>query len=194
MTQKFSTTEITINDTYFDLYTSGNKSNQRAVGQKYIIMFIIYVLFLICLFALGIYKMYFNNSFPEKVEQTQTPFNNPVLQTQSAQSLNNAQTNQIVSNSDAIQHEESNLKLFKFNCFQEFCYYKTNNITIEIPHRILKSFLTNIPNDKTYFQIKNNRLLIYILIDEQKFNFLKGVQNENETNTIDNLNLTGLTK
>ena len=44
MTQKFSTTEITINDTYFDLYTSGNVSKQKLVGQKLIIGFVIFLI------------------------------------------------------------------------------------------------------------------------------------------------------
>jgi hypothetical protein len=51
MTQKFSTTEIKINDTYFDLYTSGNTSNQKLVGKKYIYMFLFFILFLILIFS-----------------------------------------------------------------------------------------------------------------------------------------------
>ena len=41
MSQKFSTTEIKVDSTYFDLYTSGNISKQKLVGRKLIIAFII---------------------------------------------------------------------------------------------------------------------------------------------------------
>ncbi len=56
MTNKFSTTEITINPTYFDLYTSGNISNQKRVGLKYLILFLIFIVFFFISFGYFVYN------------------------------------------------------------------------------------------------------------------------------------------
>lgn len=179
MTQKFSTTEITINDTYFDLYTSGNKSNQKLVGQKYIFIFIVFVLSLMFLFTWFIYKLYFNNSVPLKEE---TPTQNITKNETFSQNqpLETPQIQEPIISYDLPKDEK--LKLFKFNCFENFCYYKHDNKnSIEIPMNILKTYLLNIDIDKQFTQLKNNRLLIYVLVDENKFNFLeKGVRNDQE--------------
>ena len=202
MTQKFSTTEITINDTYFDLYTSGNKSSQKLVGKKYIYMFIIFLISLISLFVLFIYQLFYNNTTTiqeePKKEQIQTPINNPVQPiNQATQQSNNQtnQTNQTILNTNVIQEESTNLKLFKFNCFKNFCYYKQDNKnSLEIPINILISFVKNIDINRKYFYKENNRLVVYLLIDEDKFIFLQGVRNDKEKNIVDNLGLGELSK
>lgn len=199
MTQKFSTTEITINDTYFDLYTSGNKSNQKLVGKKYIYMFIIFFISLISLFVLFIYQLFYNNTTTiqqePKKEQIQTPINNPVQPTNQATQQSNNQTNQTILNTNVIQEESTNLKLFKFNCFKNFCYYKQDNKnSLEIPMNILISFFKNIDVNRKYYYKENNRLVVYLLIDEDKFIFLQGVRNDKEKNIVDNLGLGELSK
>lgn len=199
MTQKFSTTEITINDTYFDLYTSGNKSSQKLVGKKYIYMFIIFFISLISLFVLFIYQLFYNNTTTiqqePKKEQIQTPINNPVQSTNQATQQSNNQTNQTILNTNVIQEESTNLKLFKFNCFKNFCYYKQDNKnSLEIPMNILISFVKNIDINRKYFYKENNRLVVYLLIDEDKFIFLQGVRNDKEKNIVDNLGVGELSK
>lgn len=199
MTQKFSTTEITINDTYFDLYTSGNKSSQKLVGKKYIYMFIIFFISLISLFVLFIYQLFYNNTTTiqqePKKEQIQTPINNPVQSTNQATQQSNNQTNQTILNTNVIQEESTNLKLFKFNCFKNFCYYKQDNKnSLEIPMNILISFVKNIDINRKYFYKENNRLVVYLLIDEDKFIFLQGVRNDKEKNIVDNFGLGELSK
>ncbi len=182
MTQKFSTTEITINDTYFDLYTSGNKSSQKLVGLKYIFMFALFILFFITLFSMFIYRMYFTNPAQAKVQQTQTtqPINNQQMQTSTTQINQQMQTQ-----SNPVIEDTTNLKLFKFNCFDTLCYFQfEDKSTFEIPQNILKVYLMDIENDKKYLELKNNRLVIYVLTNETKFNFIKqGVQNENKIET-----------
>lgn len=199
MTQKFSTTEITINDTYFDLYTSGNKSSQKLVGKKYIYMFIIFFISLISLFVLFIYQLFYNNTTTiqqePKKEQLQTPINNPVQPINQSTQQSNNQTNQTILNTNVIQEESTNLKLFKFNCFKNFCYYKQDNKnSLEIPMNILISFVKNIDINRKYFYKENNRLVVYLLIDEDKFIFLQGVRNDKEKNIVDNLGLGELSK
>lgn len=199
MTQKFSTTEITINDTYFDLYTSGNKSSQKLVGKKYIYMFIIFFISLISLFVLFIYQLFYNNTTTiqqePKKEQIQTPINNPVQSTNQATQQSNNQTNQTILNTNVIQEESTNLKLFKFNCFKNFCYYKQDNKnSLEIPMNILISFFKNIDVNRKYYYKENNRLVVYLLIDEDKFIFLQGVRNDKEKNIVDNLGVGELSK
>ena len=169
MTQKFSTTEIIINDTYFDLYTSGNKSNQKAVGKKYIIMFIIFVLFLIFIFTLFIYKFYFNNPVPKKEEpkkeQIQIPSQTQTYKNQKIETVTNFE----------------NLRLFKFTCFDNFCYLEKDSISdknSEIPFEILKKQIQNVKSDNLFFYQRNKKMIIYILDDAQKFNFIQGVRND----------------
>lgn len=186
MTQKYSTTEITINDTYFDLYTSGNKSSQKLVGLKYIFMFALFILFFITLFSMFIYRMYFTNPTQAKEQQKTQPADTINKTVQTSQIPQNQQTNpnQIITTQPAgIQNE--NLKLFKFNCFDTLCYFQFDDkSTFEIPQNILKVYLMDIENDKKFFELKNNRLAIYVLVPETKFNFIKqGVQNDNKIET-----------
>lgn len=186
MTQKFSTTEITINDTYFDLYTSGNQSNQKRVGIKFIIMFGLFVLLFFTLFGLFINRMYFNNpQKPQVIQDTEktqpNTKNETFIESKTIQTpINSDNTLNNSTNNDLTQNNK--LKLFKFNCFSKFCYYKLDNkITIEIPSNILKTYLLNIDIDKKFTEIRNSRLVIYVLVNEDKFKFLeKGVRNDQE--------------
>lgn len=192
MTNKFSTTEITINPTYFDLYTSGNISNQKRVGLKYIILFLISIVFFFIAFGYFSYKMVFSplsstNEEPkqdtEKTEPNTENFtkNETFSELKTIQTpINSDNTLNNSTNNDLIQNNK--LKLFKFNCFSKFCYYKLDNkTTVEIPSNILKTYLLNIDIDKKFTEIKNSRLVIYVLVNEDKFNFLeKGVRNDQE--------------
>ena len=186
MTQKFSTTEIVLNKTYFDLYTSGNKSNQKRVGLKFVIFFISAFCFFILIFVYFIYAMYFDSSQPHlKTSDTQPAdtqnITNQPLQTQQNNQLNQ---NQNINTQPAYAPiEQENLKLFKFNCFDQFCYYKNDKSnSFEIPLNILREYLLDIDINKQFSELKKNRLFIYVLADENKFNFLKVVRNEKNSN------------
>lgn len=188
MTNKFSTTEITINPTYFDLYTSGNISNQKRVGLKYIILFLISIIFFFIAFGYFSYKMVFSplsstNEDPKQDTQKTQPADTINNSNQTTQLPQNQQfnQNQVITTQPADTQNEK-LKLFKFNCFSKFCYYKLDNkTTIEIPSNILKTYLLNIDIDKKFTEIKNSRLVIYVLVNEDKFKFLeKGVRNDQE--------------
>lgn len=190
MTNKFSTTEITINPTYFDLYTSGNISNQKRVGLKYLILFLIFIVFFFISFGYFVYKMMFNSSVSFQDESTmQNITKNETFSTN--QSLEVAQIQQPLVSNDLPKQE--NLKLYKFNCFEQFCYYKidkSNNF--EIPLNILREYLLDIDINKQFSELKNNRLFIYVLVDENKFNFIKEVRNEENSNNM--LPITGFNK
>ena len=118
-----------------------------------------------------------------KKEQIQT--NNQVtqiqpLQTQTTQQPNN-QTNQSILNNTKIEEDTTNLKLYKFNCFKDFCYYKQDKqITIEIPMPFLIAISKDMDKSNKYMLFEKNRTVIYLLANEEKFNFIKGVQNENK--------------
>ncbi len=180
MNQKYSNTEITINDTYFDLYTSGNKSNQKVVGEKDVAMFTIVVLCVVGIFTLFIYKFYFNTPVPKKEEpkkeQTQISFNNNQSQTQ------NHKNQKIETVTDT-----ENLRLFKFTCFDNFCYLEKDSISdksSEIPFDILKKQIQNIKSDNLFFYQRNKKMIIYILDDAQKFNFIQGVRNDENSQKV----------
>lgn len=178
MTQKFATTEITINKSYFALYKSGNVSSQKRVGLKYIYSFFIMVFLLVLFFSFFVYKMYFSTTETKKEtkKDSQTTIQNNSIPV--PQNFNLAP--QTLVKTETLE----DLKLFKFNCFKTMCYYQfTNNSTFEIPQNILSSYLKDIEPDNKYFELKNNKLMIYILATEKKFNFInQGVKNEKDNN------------
>lgn len=173
---------------YFNLYVSGDSPKSKSIIHKFI--FIMLILFLITPFL--VYKFIDNLNQDNEIESITPPAPQNKLD-ENSQLLENKplNDNQIITSAvEPIQ----NLKLFKFNCFDKFCYYKIDKkSTIEIPMNILKSFLMNIDEDKKFTEIKNNRLYIYALVDETKFNFMnKGVTNENEKNNTNILPTVGL--
>lgn len=191
---KSGTIKIPFIKEIFDSYHSGANQQSQNILKKFIIIAISF--FILLIFVLLSIQSYWTKQEPKK-EQIQTPITNPVPQTQTTQQSNNLQTNQTILNPTVIQEEPINLKLFKFICFDVFCYYKQDNKnTIEIPISMMMSYTKNVDLDKKYFFMDKKRLVIYLLTDENKFNFLKGVQNENknETNIGDGLNLVGLSK
>lgn len=165
MTQKFSTSEIRINNTYFELYTSGNKSNQKQVGLILIRMFILFVISLIILFSYFVYKFWFSNgSFPieQNLETATLQDNTPLIKNEKR--INTAEKNEIIK------------KLFKFSCFENFCYSKINDETVSIPYSILKNYITT--GENIFLEKRTKRLNVYLILNEDTFNFLQGVRNE----------------
>lgn len=178
----------------FSLYVSGADSNGKSVLHKYIFMAVVaLVACIISIYSLMTSITPENDNIDitsdEKTQPADTKNkNNQIQQLQQNQTTDILETseNEIITTQPAYTQNQ-NLKLFKFNCFDKFCYYKIDKkSTIEIPMNILKSFLMNIDEDKKFTEIKNNRLYIYALVDENKFNFInKGVnENEKENNNI----------
>lgn len=186
-----NTEKVKANKKYFDLYISGASVNDTPIFYKYFLLLAFLLLILIFMFK------NFMNNFSNVEEDTKKTVpadiinkTTDILETPKNQISNE---NQIITTAPADTINQ-NLKLFKFNCFDKFCYYKIDKkSTIEIPMNILKSFLMNIDEDKKFTEIKNNRLYIYALVDETKFNFMnKGVTNENEKNNTNILPTVGL--
>jgi zona occludens toxin len=132
MTQKFSTTEITINDSYFSIYKSGNVSTQKRVGLKYIYMFVLFVILCFSFFGYFVYKLYFTNSSP--VPDTK---NNPVPVNKTLSENTNVNINNtpvpvlvpVIENKTDL----SNLKYMQLLCSMKnnYCLYKNQKINLE---------------------------------------------------------------
>lgn len=163
MSQKFSTTEIKVNNTYFDLYTSGNISNQKLVGRKLIISFAIFLISFLLIFIYFIYKMWFTAPTQNTTQNT-----NPIEENKTVKTEN-------INNAIPIK-KEINKKLFKFTCFESICYLKMNNETSSIPYQILKDFIKS--GENIYLEQRTKRLNVYLILNEDTFNFLQGVRNE----------------
>lgn len=176
---------------YFNLYVSGDSPKSKSIIHKFI--FIMLILFLIT--PILIYKFIDNLNQDKQTENSQVQElpNNQTTLNNSVPIVSPGVKDEII-NPGVTPGINQNLKLFKFNCFDKFCYYKIDKkSTIEIPMNILKSFLMNIDEDKKFTEILNNRLYIYALVDETKFNFInKGVTNENEKNNTNILPTVGL--
>ena len=176
MSQKFSTTEIKVNSTYFDLYTSGNISKQKLVGRKLIIVFTIFLISFFLIFIYFIYKMWFTAPTKNTTQNT-----NQIEQNQTVKTEN---TNNVIP-----IKKEINKKLFKFTCFESICYLKMNNETLSIPYQILKEFIKS--GENIYLEQRTKRLNVYLILNEDTFNFLQGVRNEKNilnTNVLDMFN------
>jgi zona occludens toxin len=122
MTQKFATTEITVNKSYFDLYKSGNKSSQKRVGVKYIIYFFIMVFVLLFFFGFLVYKMYFSS--PDIKEDIK-----PVPQT-------SIKSNPIPVPQTSIKSNDLDLSTLKYmnlicSLKYNYCLYNKQKINLE---------------------------------------------------------------
>ncbi len=173
MTQKFSTTEIKVNDTYFDLYTSGNVSKQKLVGQKLIIGFVIFLIAFILIFIYFIYKFWFAVPKYQQKQENTPPQNQP-------------QTTKIEDKNIDLEKKEVSKKLFKFTCFENICYSKIDNETISLPYQIFKDFIST--GENIYLEKRTKRLNVYLLLNENTFNFLKKGVRTNERFNIQNIN------
>jgi zona occludens toxin len=176
--QYISKEKIPTNQKVFDLYVSGKHTKQFPLIYKYFAL--IFVAFLYLLYAITTNTLFSSDKSKEEIKENQNL----------TQGVQNENISENISQNGSIQNHyenvsekdsDENLKLFKFDCYSNFCYYSINNSIIEVPQNILKSYLLNIDEDKKYLDLKNNRLLIYVLLNESKFNFLtKGVKNEDE--------------
>lgn len=182
----YKTVKIKKLDVIYKSYISGGQVFTNNVIKKILLTSLGFLLFLIFI-TYFILKYYFAPVVEEPIKETQNITKNETFSQN--QPLETPQIQEPIISYDLPKDEK--LKLFKFNCFENFCYYKHDNKnTIEIPMNILKTYLLNIDIDKQFTQLKNNRLLIYVLVDENKFNFLeKGVQDE--TNVSNGLNVIG---
>lgn len=173
---KSGTLKIPFVQEIFDSYHSGANQQSQNILKKFIIMAIGF--FTVLIFILFLIKFYWTKDLSK--EQIQTTINNPVPQI----SQNQTQIIQPIQPIQPIQTviDSENLKLFKFSCFDIFCYYKQDSgATLEVPLKILTPLAKNIEKDNKYFYVLKDRLVIYLLVDENKFKFLQGVTNENKT-------------
>ena len=179
-----STESLKANDKVFSMYVSGATVHTKPIIYKYLIIFFILILFVLYFFN------DFLNSFepPKKEEPKKEQIETNINQTQSIQQpINqttqqpNNQNNQPIMHNTKIEEDTTNLKLYKFNCFKDFCYYKQDKqITIEIPMPFLIAISKDMDKSNKYMLFEKNRTVIYLLANEEKLNFIKGVQNEKD--------------
>ena len=185
MTNKFSTSEIIVNDTYFDV--SGNKSNQKLVGKKFIYMFIVFVSFLILAFSLFFYKMMFTSNSPEikKENEIVAPINNDVV--------HNEETTKIEKDTNFINvpdtvSDMSDYKYMQLICTQKYnyCLYKTHRInlrtylTFKATQKFKEYSLTKIDND-------------YFILDVFVSEYFYSLYNTSEVRKNEKINITDIT-
>lgn len=157
----------------FNTYHSGANQQSENILKKFAILAAVFFVFLV----MGI--MAIQSYWTKDIEIKEEPIDEAREEISSSESKY-MQTEKIKENSEDLDQ----LKLFKFNCFNTMCYYTFEDLeAIKIPSNILKSFLLDIEEDRKYLELKNNRLIIYVLVEENNFTFLnkskKGVDNEN---------------
>ena len=175
MTQKFATTEITINKSYFPLYKSGNVSSQKRVGLKYIYSFFAMVLLLIFFFSFLVYKMYF--STPESIKETkqvsQTTIQNNIIPV--PQNITPV-TQTIIKNNEV---DLSKLKYMQLLCSYtyNYCLYNKQKINLDFYLR-----MKNIQNFQEFSLTKtiDSFFSLDVFVSEDFFSIYnkQGVNNE----------------
>lgn len=162
--QKIGIQSIKVKPEYFNLYVAGAEKKDKPVIYKYIL----FLLLLIALLLLTFYR--FMNSLDE-VKGTQSKDEN-INQTQQSQNLTSPGETQTT-----LQIAAAEQKIFKFNCYENYCYYKnSNNKTIEIPIKILTQFMKGKKDENIYIETKNKKSVIYLLDEPKNFAFLETVK------------------
>jgi zona occludens toxin len=159
----------------FDSYHSGANQQSENLLKKFAVLAIFFFAFLVLIiYLIQIYM----------TKDIETPTNKIINSELAETALHlNDQQSQVA---ETIEDNED-LKLFKFNCFKNMCNYRfEDKQSIKVPSNILKTFLLNIDENKKYLEIKHSRLYIYVLVNENTFNFLykskQGVTNEKDNN------------
>lgn len=173
---KIGVVTVKANKKIFGLYVSGSDTNGKSIIHKYI--FFALVTLIVCI--ISVYS--FLSSIGIDEEEIQAT--NSTIETNQALTTSTNQS-QNISLTQEIKTINENEKLFKFNCFKNMCNYRfENKQSIKIPSNILKTYLLNIDDTKKYLEIKHSILYIYVLVNENTFNFLyksnstQGVTNE----------------
>lgn len=173
MTQKFSTTEITVNKSYFDIYKSGNVSNQKRVGVKYIYMFILFLILCFSFFGYFVYKLYFSTSIPVS-NINSVPVNQPVQQNTNISSIPLPATPIIENKIDL-----SNLKYMQLLCSikDNYCLYKNQKINLDF---YLKMKTLNNFQEFSLMKTIGDFYSLDVFVSEDFFSIYdkNGVQNE----------------
>lgn len=175
MSKKYSTTEIKIDNTYFDLYKSGNKSNQNLVGAKYIRFFIIVFIFFIVI------TIYFYFNFFKAPAPTVQPKPIPKKETKTITETEKKPPPKI---EEKTITETINFKLYTAICIMDNCYIKINSDYELIPYSLIKNIL-NLPTTELIdTKYKLNRIVFDFITDVKNFSFLNNsnININNQTN------------
>lgn len=155
------TISLTPSQEMYKAYVSGSEVHTTPIIYKFLIMFIVLITFVFIAYA------NFESDLNDEPAMT-------TASTQNTKPIQQTETTHVTEiKEDTLDY--TNLQLYKFQCYNEkYCYYND----IELPYMILKPFINDLEDDRKYITLNRNRLVIYLLEDKNKFNFLKGVKNE----------------
>lgn len=169
--QRIGTVSLKLKPEYFNLYVSGSKKEDKPIIYKYII-------FLIVLIILALISFFRFTSSLDEVKKEESKIDTTNMPDASFLANNEDKTltpGQTVSSSEIAV----NLKLFKLICFENFCYYKNNNSTLEIPIKILTPLMLELKAEHIFVdEQRNNKVTMYFLADSEKFSFLETSKKE----------------
>ncbi|QEZ89067.1 zonula occludens toxin (Zot) family protein [Aliarcobacter cibarius] len=168
--QKLGIVSLKVKPEYFNLYVSGAEKKDKPIIYKYI-------LFLLFLVAIAFFSFY---RFTSSIAETTGSNENQSQQNQNITSPGDqSQQNQNI-NSPGAAAESKQLKLFKFTCYENFCYYKINNKTTEIPIKILTQYVKDKKDENMYLEQKGKKANIYLLDDPKNFPFMEFTTGEDD--------------
>lgn len=188
---KIGVDTVKANSKIFSLYVSGSDSNGKSIIHKYIFMAVVALsACIISVYSLMGSIAPVDEETKEEISIQNNTKNETFSQNKTLQTPANTNNQTEISSTldPAITPidkpiEKPILKLFKFNCFNLFCYFENNDKkVIEIPHLILMNYFKDIPSENKFIKLSNNRLLIYLLTTSDKFNFITERGNKNEKN------------
>lgn len=179
MTQKFMTSDLNINNSYFNLYKSGNKSNQKLVGKKFIIFFIIFLIFMFLLFGFFFYKL--NSDITPVTDDksiSQTNFNKNQNDTITVTPLQQTKT---FKNLDL-----TNKKYMQLICSKKYnyCLYQSQRINFQmyLKFKNLYEF-----DEFSLTKIDNDFFIVDVFVSEYFYSLFDKKDGTNEKNSNNNI-------
>lgn len=188
---KSAIVKIPFKNKIYETYKSGANQQSQNPLKKFVFLAIAFFIILILMFK---FIAYYWSEDTETINEPNvtTQVNVIEAKNKNINHINNINTKQTTY----IDMNSENLKMFKFECFNDkLCQYTFNdNSTIQIPYSFLTIFTEKIEKEYKYFITHKNKLTMYLLANEEIFMFLnkskKGVQNNDkkEESTFNNLN------
>lgn len=171
----------------FDLYVSGSDPQSKNVLLKFLFPIPFLLVYLIYSFL----NMSFTDEELQEQKQTVAPGQEQLQVPKDGTSKNNIQVesknfkndNSIIDTN--IDGEEIEKKLFKLNCFTNFCYIEMNQKKHELPIKFVSNIIKSIDKNNLYYEQKNKRTTFYFIAKSTTFNFLinnQGVKDEKDNN------------
>ncbi|OCL93027.1 zonular occludens toxin domain-containing protein [Arcobacter porcinus] len=162
--QRLGVVSLRVKPAYFEMYVSGATKKDKPIFYKYILLLFFAFSLLVFLF----FRLTGSFSQEEEIENIN-------------QSENIYLENEIKNQNKDLTTPKPLLdkkSLFRFVCFNEFCYYNSKKDFLEVPISILDNFLKDMDTKDYFTKYRDESLIIYLFAKDEDFDFLNKKNDE----------------